>query len=65
MSDYLIPALTGFDKLSILSKEASRYVNEQLSVNPNINEQLSVEFNEQLGGTITNFWGIRSEPPMN
>ena len=51
MSDYLIPALTGFDKLSILSKEASRYVNEQLSVNPNINEQLSVEFT--LGGTIT------------
>lgn len=50
MLDYLIPALTGFDNLNILSKETSRYIDDQLAINPNINEQFGVEFT--LSGTM-------------
>ena len=51
MSDYLIPALTGFDNLNILSKETSRYIQDQLKANPDITEQFSVEFT--LSGGMT------------
>ena len=51
MSDYLIPALTGFDNLNILSKETSRYIQDQLKANPAITEQFSVEFT--LSGGMT------------
>ena len=51
MSDYLIPALTGFDNLNILSKEASRYIEDQLEANPAVTEKFSVEFT--LSGAMT------------